>query len=598
VLDSIEVTATAVRNSILAAVATLVGAYYLWQVRVANGPFEWGYDLNGHYYDLLGQAFAHGHFYLPVNPSPELLALKDPYDPNTNAPFRNQDMVLYRGRYFLYFGAAPALLVFTPFRLLTGHDVSQHFALALLCFGAFLFSCGALLRILDKAGAPPGPVFLTFLLLALGVCTPIPFLLNRGSFYELPIACGAFCLAGGMFFLVRSRMAPAGAMFALAVASRPHLVFAGLIVLTALAVFEWRKQRRAVLTFALAFGIGGALIAAYNFGRFGNPLEFGFRYQLGGPGQNRLDLGTRNLVPGAYYTMLSKPEIGPVFPWMRMVFRFPFDSPEHHPLPPEYFVEPSVGALWTTPFLLAAFWIWPKNRWIGVAAIGGAAIILFLMSTHLSSQRYQGDFVPLLVLAALANLALARSRAVHALACMLIVYSAVSNLALGLAGPYEGYLKSQPESYVRLARHFSLGSENRLELNPRIHIRLAAHFTAAGAGYREPLVTIGHSHYCYFLYAERAADGVVLVSKTNETETKLPVPAALIDPLRLDVQYAPETGDMTLAAAGGGTITHHVGPLVAAPATVVTGANMADMGLTARKFLGNLDVLEKTVVRR
>ena len=57
------------------------------------------------------------------------------------------------------------------------------------------------------------------------------------------------------------------------------------------------------------------------------------------------------------------------------------------------------------------------------------------------------------------------------------------------------------------------------ELSPRIAVRLAAQFEPAGVGYREPLVTIGHSHYCYFLYSERAAGGIRLVSKTNESET-------------------------------------------------------------------------------
>src|SRR5262249_31322626 len=140
----------------------------------------------------------------------------------------------------------------------------------------------------------------------------------------------------------------------------------------------------------------------YNYERFGNPLEFGFRYQLAGPGQNRVQIERRNLIPGAYYMLLSRPEISPVFPWMRMVIRFPFDSAVDHPLPPDYFVEPSIGVLWTTPFLLAAFlWVRPRNVIVAVASIAGAAVLIFLISTHLASHRYEADFVSLLVLAAL-----------------------------------------------------------------------------------------------------------------------------------------------------------------------------------------------------
>jgi len=444
----------------------------------------------------------------------------------------------------------------------------------------------------------PGPVFLAFLFLALGLCSPVPFLLNRAAVYELAIAGGYFAIAGAIFFLSRGKMAASGLMFALAVAGRPHLVLAGLIALVALAIVEGRKRPRIVLTFAAAWMLGGACIALYNYERFGNPLEFGFRYQLAGPGQNRVELAARNVVPGAYFMLLSRPEIGPVFPWMRMVFRFPFDSAEEHPLPPDYFVEPSVGALWTTPLLLAAFlWLRPRSVTVAVAALSGTAVLLFLISTHLQTHRYEADFVPLLVLAAVANLAQAKNRAVTVVACILIAYSATANLALGLAGPYEDFLKTQPAKYVWLARHFAWRADDRLELNPPIHVRLTAQFADAGVGYREPLVTIGHSHFNYFLIAERAADGVVLVSKTNESETKLPVAAALAAPLRLDLRYAPESGDMTVAVAGGGTLVHHVGPLVAAPASVAIGSNLADMGLTSRKFLGNLAVEEKTVGR-
>jgi hypothetical protein len=505
-------------------------------------------------------------------------------------------MVLYHGRYYLYFGAAPALVVFAPWRLLTGHDLPQHLGGVVLCFGGFLFSCGALLRVLDRAKIAPGSVLLVFLFLALGLCTPVPFLLNRASVYELAIAGGYFSLSGAIFFLARGQMAASGLMFALAVASRPHLAFAGLIALVALAIVEWRKRPRAVLAFFAAWAIGGASIALYNYERFGNPLEFGFRYQLAGAGQNRVEIATRNLVPGAYFMLLSRPEFSPVFPWMRMVFRFPFDSAEEHPLPPEYFIEPSVGALWTTPLLLAAFWP-RRNLIVAIAAAAGTATLLFLISTHLQTHRYEGDFVPLLVLAALFNLALARRRAVAVAACALIAYCAAANLAMGLAGPYEDFLKSEPATYVRLASRFSSGSDNRLQLNPPIHVRLSARFVDAGVGYRDPLVTIGHSHYNHFLFAERAADGIALVSKTYESEAKLPVPTALLNPLRVDLRYVPERGDIMVSVEGGGSMVHHVGQLVAAPASVVTGSNLADLGMTARKFLGPLEVLEKSVGR-
>ena len=48
---------------------------------------------------------------------------------------------------------------------------------------------------------------------------------------------------------------------------------------------------------------------------------------------------------------------------------------------------------------------------IGVAAASGLAILLFLMSTHLATHRYEVDFTPLLVFAAVAAIAIGRNRA-------------------------------------------------------------------------------------------------------------------------------------------------------------------------------------------
>src|SRR5829696_3147634 len=63
----------------------------------------------GSYYDWLARGFLQGQLHLPLAPSPELLALPDPYDPRQNANYRLHDVSLYNGRYYLYWGPLPAL---------------------------------------------------------------------------------------------------------------------------------------------------------------------------------------------------------------------------------------------------------------------------------------------------------------------------------------------------------------------------------------------------------------------------------------------------------------------------------------------------------
>src|SRR5438477_1567619 len=84
------------------------------------------------YHSQLADAFLHGQLSLRAEPKRELLALPDPYDPALNPPYPLHDASLYRGKYYLYFGAAPALVLHLPVRMLTGYYPSD--AVAVLIF--------------------------------------------------------------------------------------------------------------------------------------------------------------------------------------------------------------------------------------------------------------------------------------------------------------------------------------------------------------------------------------------------------------------------------------------------------------------------------
>ena len=227
-------------------VAIVIGSYYLWQLRATGDRFDWVHQQNG-YYNYLGRAFAHGHLYLPIQPSPQLLAAANPWDPTLDESLKMHDMAFFHGRYYLYHGAGPAVLLFTPWLLITGHDMPERFALFVLCFGGFLFSCGVLIRWLDLFGVKPGLPLLALLLLALGLCTDVPYLLNREAVYEIAIGGGYFFISGALFFLVlgvESRvparsvawLTASGVFFGGAVACRPHLAAAGALALAGLAI--------------------------------------------------------------------------------------------------------------------------------------------------------------------------------------------------------------------------------------------------------------------------------------------------------------------------------------------------------------------------
>ncbi len=88
---------------------------------------------------------------------PELLAKPDPYDPSIDDSIKLFDAALFNKHYYLYHGAGPAVLLFLPWRLITGHDLPENYAAFLFCYFGFLFSSAALLALLRLAGNDPGP---------------------------------------------------------------------------------------------------------------------------------------------------------------------------------------------------------------------------------------------------------------------------------------------------------------------------------------------------------------------------------------------------------------------------------------------------------
>jgi hypothetical protein len=532
------------------------------------------------------------------------------------------DMALYRGRYYLYFGVTPAALLFAPWRLITGHDLPERFAIFILAFGGFLFASGALLRLLDLAFVRAGPTVLAILLVGLGCCQSIPYLLNRVAIYEVAIAGGYFCLSAAVFCLTygigtgghAGWLASAGFMYGCAVGCRPHLVFAGFLALAGLILFMARLKglaaavfSRESVAFMAAFTMTALVLAVYNYERFGSPLEFGLRYQLSGPGQNRLDLAARNILPGFYYMLLSPPYIAPVFPWIHIVRHFVFDSPQGYPTPPQYFIEPTVGALWLSPLILAApfapFQARVKRETsliLAVVSLSSGAVLLFLMSTHLASHRYETDFVASGVFAGVAGLGIrvCRSsgwrRASLGVALALVVgYSMVANLALGFTGPYEDILKDRPKSYVRIARWFSPAWEFRPKIDPEVAVDLSVSFPLQLFGYHEPLISIGRSHYAYSLFVDYTATTLSFISASDDSKMTYDMPFPGEKPITVRLAYSANKHLFTLEVDGRKAIAQPVEMLISAPAEIKIGDNPGDLSRAARRFGGRIQILRR-----
>ena len=601
----------------------IVGAFYFWIIGIGaeSNRFAWNsgldqyyglpspaiakgsWDING-YYDLLGRAFANGQLSLPIKPQPELLALSDPLDDRLNGPYMLLDTVLYKRRYYLYHGPTPALLLFAPWYLITRHDLPENFAAFLLALGGYFFLSILFLQILSFVSRPISTILLTLCLLALGIGQSVPFLLHRVKLYEVAIACGYCLVSAGFYFLFRwlttSHRRPlwsalSGLSFGLAIGARPHLALAAvfgfllLVLLPSAGVrFLQRFTRKDVLLFTLPVVACCMAIGAYNYARFDNPLEFGLRYQL--TLYQNIRLSTVNMAPGLYYLLLCPPDVVPEFPFFRLAWREPFDATVNL-LPPGYFLEPTGGLLALCPIACIAI-LAPlcRKRFAGKRGIFAflAAMLAFafacifiVAATGLTSQRYEVDFLPFLLLvacvAACELLGYLRTRAriiaTAALVCLL-VYSIGANAALALQGPYDQFVQASPETYVKLARWFSPLAQFRPVENPALRLQASFNFSFPCTPERMPLISTGEFGSRYLLSDECSSDGrLKLISETSvQSSDRQVVDVPYSAGLNLvGLSFAPEDRTMTVSWNGTVVLRHRLRFLITAPSQIHFG---------------------------
>ncbi len=336
------------------------------------------------YYDRLALAFRSGHIDLPDRPSPPLLALPNPYDPEARKGIINTDpqlpgsiydMSMYRGRVYLYWGPAPALLLLA-LKAIVPVTVGDHILTFIFLLGAFVFESLLLVRLWRRffADLPAWTVALGMLFT--GLANPVPWLLFFPRIYEAAIAAGQFFLMAGLYLAFRAldrpvpsawRLSLASIAFVCAVGSRATLAVAvAVLAFMVLAWLFWNRQlgnghlslARSVVAFVLPLVLGALLLGWYNFARFGSPLEFGFRYAITMLNQNRyhsLLFSPAFLLPNLYIYLLNPPELISTFPFVRPFWNgdlvAAFDSRFHS----IYQSERTIGVIYVAPFLLFAF---------------------------------------------------------------------------------------------------------------------------------------------------------------------------------------------------------------------------------------------------
>ena len=263
--------------------------------------------------------------------------------------------------------------------------------------------------------------------------------------------------------------------FGLATGSRPPLIAMGLLIVPVYLAVRSTVPARPLLA-ALAGPLAACvlLLLAYNYARFGNPLEVGQSYNLASYNPQDAHFGSAAYIPpNLWYYGLSPPRPTILFPFLALSpppLTYPLGVPAGYGTP-----EFTGGLLTMTPLLLFAFalpWLYrrrpqsvrPLASPLLVAAGAGLFGLLFLSyEFYNSTERYETDFVAVFLFAALAAwFALSsgapsrRRRAVRIVGAVLALWGCLAGVAISFTG-YNNRLQTEhPGTWATLEeRHLA-----------------------------------------------------------------------------------------------------------------------------------------------
>jgi hypothetical protein len=460
-----------------------------------------------HYFTVLADAFLDGHLYLGIAPSPELLATANPYDP-ANSRLWVWDATLHDGRYYLYWGPVPALLVAAA-KAVAGRELFVGDELLVLAFVLGRLAVGIAILSLASRRLFPGlhPWLALPAVAVFGLANPYLFGLGRAGVYEAAIEGAQFFLLLGLLMgaraigVVGSRRSQlalsslAGCAWGAALACRISLVLAigALALLTAwISSLGADRKRRELVLQLLCVGapvVFAALgLAAYNQARFGSWTDFGAEHQLG---YLPYSFSIARFPSTLHAYLLREVLVTCRFPYI-------FAPAGAGAMPPDWMfakqtgylsLEPTVGMLIAAPWVLFGLVALGSARRIyrqASRAAPGAAIdardrlYLWLVTAcfasallagvpalgmQFSTMRFLADFTSAALLMAAVGFwtllsragSAGRRRAAHAAGALLGLYTVVFSILIGFQGGYyDSFHRWNPALRDRLLAGLSL----------------------------------------------------------------------------------------------------------------------------------------------
>lgn len=302
-------------------------------------------------YQELAEVIAQGHFDLNADPSEGLLNADNPYDTiylQANGIDYLADYAYYEGRYYVYFGVVPELLLYLPAYLISGHHMPNYAAVFLFYCG-FILAVFALYREVIQRWFSRTPYCLYLILCTLTVCCGnYLFVIARPDLYDTPIMAANMFTAAGLMFWIKGKNAESqksrdiriflGSLcMALVAGCRPQMLLFSFLAVplfwedfipkrhiadsdrenpTAYKLINRQTVNEAVCI-CLPYLCVAAGIMYYNAARFGSPFDFGATYSLTSNDMTKRSFNLHQALLGLWHYIFRPPVIESDFPFLQ-----------------------------------------------------------------------------------------------------------------------------------------------------------------------------------------------------------------------------------------------------------------------------------------
>lgn len=381
-------------------------------------------------YNHVANALLNGHAYLDL-PVPQWLAdMKNPYDTGMRYDFSLKtgqptywDYAFYGGKYYSYFGVLPVLLLFIPFKVITGQDLRTDYAVVVFSFLLVFAICYCIYKFLKK--------YCTHTTFGFYLTSAIAFIVGGSTLtqvylpkiYSLPmlaslvftlVGLGLWCDAyrvreGSQGHLSMWKLALGAVCIALNLGGRPQFILATFFAFPIFweqivheRLFFSRKGIVNTLSVIVPYFVVGIPAMMYNKIRFNSYFEFGAAYNLTGFDITHHSHAVMRIPVGLWMYFVQPINFSVNYPFIVKV-----DEPEGFMA--QFIMEPYYGGfLFFAPFVVLLLNIWwckkilarSRAQGITISLIFGGLLVATMDSLLIGvNSRYFGDFAWFFILA-------------------------------------------------------------------------------------------------------------------------------------------------------------------------------------------------------